>query len=82
MPRVYFWLLVFVALLCDDFSTLGAQPSKVRISYSGRSNSVTPFQIAHKGFFGAARSTEGAEDSIVQFSPIEAGKGKADGDPD
>jgi ABC-type nitrate/sulfonate/bicarbonate transport system substrate-binding protein len=42
------------------------QPAKVRISYSSRSNSITPFQIAlSKGFF----AEEGMDVEMIQVNP-------------
>ncbi len=44
----------------------GAEPRKVRISFSSRSNSVIPFQIALvKGFF----KEEGLEVEMIQANP-------------
>jgi ABC-type nitrate/sulfonate/bicarbonate transport system substrate-binding protein len=44
-------LVLFGCLLAGE-NAMPAQPTKVRISYSSRSNSNTPFQIAlSKGFF-------------------------------
>ncbi|HXL08669.1 MAG TPA: hypothetical protein VN966_00420 [Candidatus Bathyarchaeia archaeon] len=47
-------LLPFILILFmwDATRAVAAQPTKVRISYSSRSNSVTPFWVAlQKGFF-------------------------------
>ncbi len=66
MRTIRFLLLVFAALVWGELSASGAQPSKVRISYSSRSNSVTPFQIAvAKGFFGE----EGMDVELIQVNP-------------
>ena len=43
-----------------------AQPAKVRISYSSRRNSITPFHIAlNKGFF----ADEGWDVEMIQVNP-------------
>jgi hypothetical protein len=50
MPRMV--ILFFVCWLFAGEDATAAQPVKVRISYSSRSNSNTPFQVAvDKGFF-------------------------------
>jgi len=47
-------------------SVMAAQPTKVRISYSSRSNSNMPFQLAvNKGFF----AEEGMDVELIQVNP-------------
>lgn len=47
-------------------SAVGAQPSKVRISYSSRSNTITPLVLAaQKGFF----TEEGVDVELIQVNP-------------
>lgn len=47
-------------------NALAAQPAKVRISYSSRSNSVTPFYLGvQKGFF----AEEGLDVELIQVNP-------------
>jgi ABC-type nitrate/sulfonate/bicarbonate transport system substrate-binding protein len=64
LKLVGFWLLLIIGL--PMASAVGAQPSKVRISYSSRSNSITPFVLAaHKGFF----TEEGVDVELIQVNP-------------
>ena len=56
--------LLFSLAVAD--ASYAAQPAKVRISYSSRSNSNTPFQIAlTKGFF----AEEGMDVEMIQVNP-------------
>lgn len=58
------WLFVFA--LGTPGAVLAAQSQKVRLSYSSRSNSVTPFQVAAvKGFF----KEEGLDVEMIQVNP-------------
>lgn len=58
-------MLLLSALLCIEYAA-AAQPTKVRISYSSRSNSVTPFYLAvQKGFF----AEEGMDIELIQVNP-------------
>jgi ABC-type nitrate/sulfonate/bicarbonate transport system substrate-binding protein len=64
LKLVGFCLLLIIVL--PTASAVGAQPSKVRISYSSRSNSITPFVLAaHKGFF----TEEGVDVELIQVNP-------------
>jgi ABC-type nitrate/sulfonate/bicarbonate transport system substrate-binding protein len=64
LKLVGFCLLLVIVL--PTASAVGAQPSKVRISYSSRSNSITPFVLAaHKGFF----TEEGVDVELIQVNP-------------
>ncbi len=63
------FVLIFLTGACS-LSLIGsdsdAQVTKVRISYSSRSNSVTPFQVAQqKGFF----REEGLDAELIQVNP-------------
>ena len=58
--------IVLVALLAAVSMGEAAQPTKVRMSYSSRSNSNTPFVIAYrKGFF----AEEGMDVEMIQVNP-------------
>ena len=61
-------------------STVSAtQPAKVRISYSSRSNAMTPFYFAvQKGFFAA----EGMDVELIQINPRLGATAVLNGDVD
>jgi NitT/TauT family transport system substrate-binding protein len=59
-------LIVFILALANPGAAFSAQAQKVRLSYSSRSNSVTPFQVAAvKGFF----KEEGLDVEMIQVNP-------------
>jgi len=59
-------ILTLVGWLLFGASVMAAQPTKVRISYSSRSNSNMPFQLAvNKGFF----AEEGMDVELIQVNP-------------
>lgn len=63
--KIHF-LVAMVVILCTVSASLAAQPTKVRMSYSSRSNSNTPFVIAlRKGFF----AEEGMDVEMIQVNP-------------
>jgi ABC-type nitrate/sulfonate/bicarbonate transport system substrate-binding protein len=63
--RIVSLVSVLVGLLGAN-AAMGAQASKVRISYSSRSNSITPFVLAaHKGIF----TEEGIDVELIQVNP-------------
>jgi NitT/TauT family transport system substrate-binding protein len=56
----------FLAGLGTAHPVRAAQPAKVRISYSSRSNSITPFYLAaQKGFF----AEDGMDVELIQVNP-------------
>jgi NitT/TauT family transport system substrate-binding protein len=58
--------VALLALISLGDRIYAGQPAKVRISYSSRSNSITPFQIAlSKGFF----AEEGMDVEMIQVNP-------------
>lgn len=64
MIKITLILFLSSGLLMDYAAA--AQPAKVRISYSSRSNSVTPFYLAaQKGFF----AEEGMDVELIQVNP-------------
>jgi NitT/TauT family transport system substrate-binding protein len=68
-----------LTLLCCAEDVFAAQPSKVRISYSSRSNSVTPFYLAaQKGFF----AEEGMDVELIQINPRLGATAVLNGDVD
>lgn len=57
--------LIVTAFIAASIAS-AAQPTKVRMSYSSRSNSITPFVIAYrKGFF----AEEGMDVEMIQVNP-------------
>lgn len=71
--------LLLVGILCAVNAAYAAQPTKVRFSYSSRSNSNIPFQIAlTPGFF----AEEAMEVEMIQVNPRVAGTALLNGDLD
>lgn len=73
------FLALLVGIVCAAATSYAAQPAKVRMSYSSRSNSNIPFQIAlTKGFF----AEEGMDVELIQVNPRLAGTALLNGDLD
>jgi ABC-type nitrate/sulfonate/bicarbonate transport system substrate-binding protein len=66
IARILLLLFALAPLMPDATHAIAAQPSKVRISYSSRSNSVTPFWVAlQRGFF----KEENLDLELIQVNP-------------
>ena len=66
MPIKIIALVSFIVAFSFAANLNGAQPAKVRMSYSSRSNSVTPFYLAaQKGLF----AEEGMDVELIQVNP-------------
>jgi NitT/TauT family transport system substrate-binding protein len=62
----WIWTAVFLTVAVLSQSMVNAQTQKIRIAYSSRSNTITPFYIAaSKGFF----REEGLDVELIQVSP-------------
>lgn len=72
-------IVLLVGLLIAGTASDAAQPTKVRISYSSRSNSIAPFQIAlSKGIF----AEEGMDVEMIQVNPRLGATALLNGDVD
>lgn len=79
MPTKTIIAAVLAAWLSIGSSAPAAQPAKVRISYSSRSNSNTPFVIAlNKGLF----AEEGMDVELIQVNPRLSATAVLNGDLD
>ena len=71
MKKTFTAILMIACGLLFGNIVAAAQAVKVRISYSSRSNSNTPFQVAvTKGFF----AEEGMDVELIQVNPRLAGR--------
>ena len=62
----WIWTAVFLTVALLSQGVVNAQTQKIRIAYSSRSNTITPFYIAaSKGFF----REEGLDVELIQVSP-------------
>ena len=62
----WIWTAAFLTVVVLSQGVVNAQTQKIRIAYSSRSNTITPFYIAaSKGFF----REEGLDVELIQVSP-------------
>jgi NitT/TauT family transport system substrate-binding protein len=76
---IQFLFLVFVIAALAHGPVGAAQPTKIRISYSSRSNAMTPFYFAvQSGFF----TEEGMDAELIQINPRLGATAVLNGDVD
>jgi NitT/TauT family transport system substrate-binding protein len=79
MKKILLAILLVASIMLQPSTMRGAQPPKITISYSSRSNSITPFHLAlQKGFF----REEGMEVELIQVNPRLAATAVLNGDLD